>query len=38
MIPKFRAYDSGSLSRMYNPDEVMAISGLLMRIQLLVTG
>ena len=23
MIPKFRAYDSGSLSRMYQPDEVM---------------
>lgn len=23
MIPKFRAYDSGSLSRMYRPDEVM---------------
>lgn len=23
MKPKFRAYDSGSLSRMYQPDEVM---------------
>ena len=23
MIPKFRAYDSGSLSHMYQPDEVM---------------
>lgn len=23
MTPKFRAYDSGSLSRMYQPDEVM---------------
>ena len=23
MIPKFRAYDGGSLSRMYQPDEVM---------------
>ena len=23
MIPKFRAYDSGSLCRMYQPDEVM---------------
>nr|DAV12379.1 MAG TPA: YopX protein [Caudoviricetes sp.] len=27
MIPKFRAYDSGSLSRMYNPDEVMVGDG-----------
>lgn len=27
MIPKFRAYDSGSLSRMYNPDEVMVCDG-----------
>ncbi|MEG7528950.1 YopX family protein [Streptococcus mitis] len=27
MIPKFRAYDSGSLSRMYQPDEVMAGNG-----------
>ena len=27
MIPKFRAYDSGSLCRMYQPDEVMAGNG-----------
>nr|DAN30861.1 MAG TPA: YopX protein [Caudoviricetes sp.] len=27
MIPKFRAYDSGSLSRMYQPDEVMVGDG-----------
>lgn len=27
MIPKFRAYDSGSLSRMYQPDEVMVSDG-----------
>lgn len=27
MIPKFRAYDSGSLSRMYQPDEVMVCDG-----------
>lgn len=27
MIPKFRAYDSGSLSRMYRPDEVMVGDG-----------
>ena len=27
MIPNFRAYDSGSLSRMYQPDEVMAGNG-----------
>lgn len=27
MTPKFRAYDSGSLSRMYQPDEVMAGNG-----------
>nr|DAQ77042.1 MAG TPA: YopX protein [Caudoviricetes sp.] len=27
MIPKFRAYDSGSLSRMYQPDEVMVGNG-----------
>ena len=27
MIPKFRAYDSGSLSRMYQPEEVMVCDG-----------
>lgn len=27
MIPKFRAYDSGSLCRMYQPDEVMVGDG-----------
>ena len=27
MIPKFRAYDSGSLSRMYQPEEVMVGDG-----------
>lgn len=27
MIPKFRAYDSGSLCRMYQPDEVMVGNG-----------
>ena len=27
MIPKFRAYDSGSLTRMYQPDEVMLCDG-----------
>ena len=27
MIPKYRAWDSGSLSRMYQPDEVMAGNG-----------
>ena len=27
MIPKFRAYDNGSLSRMYQPDEVMVGNG-----------
>ena len=27
MITKFRAYDSGSLSRMYQPDEVMVGDG-----------
>lgn len=27
MIPKFRAYDSGSLSRMYQPGEVMVGDG-----------
>ena len=27
MIPKYRAYDSGSLNRMYQPDEVMAGNG-----------
>ena len=27
MIPKFRAYDSGSLYRMYQPDEVMVGDG-----------
>lgn len=27
MIPKFRAYDSGSLIRMYQPDEVMVGDG-----------
>ena len=27
MIPKFRAYDSGSLCRMYEPDEVMTGNG-----------
>lgn len=27
MIPKIRAYDSGSLSRMYQPDEVMVGDG-----------
>ena len=27
MTPKFRAYDSGSLSRMYQPDEVMVGDG-----------
>lgn len=27
MIPKYRAYDGGSLNRMYQPDEVMAGNG-----------
>ena len=27
MIPKYRAYDSGSLTRMYQPDEVMVCDG-----------
>lgn len=27
MISKFRAYDSGSLTRMYQPDEVMVCDG-----------
>ena len=27
MVPIFRAYDSGSLSRMYQPDEVMVCDG-----------
>ena len=27
MIPKFRAYDSGSLSRMYQPEDVMVYDG-----------
>lgn len=27
MTPKFRAYDGGSLNRMYQPDEVMAGNG-----------
>ena len=27
MIPKFRAYDSGSVTRMYQPDEVMVSDG-----------
>ena len=27
MTPKFRAYDGGSLSRMYQPDEVMVGNG-----------
>ena len=27
MIPRYRAYDSGSLSRMYQPDEVMVCDG-----------
>lgn len=27
MIPRYRAYDSGSLSRMYQPDEVMVGDG-----------
>lgn len=27
MIPKYRAYDSGSLCRMYQPDEVMVGNG-----------
>lgn len=27
MIPKFRAYDSGSLSHMYQPEEVMVCDG-----------
>lgn len=27
MIPKYRAYDSGSLNRMYQPDEVMVGGG-----------
>ena len=27
MIPKFRAYDSGSLCRMYQTDEVMVVNG-----------
>lgn len=27
MIPKFRAYDSGSLSHMYQPNEVMVCDG-----------
>ena len=27
MIPKFRAYDSGSLTRMYQPDEMMVGDG-----------
>ena len=27
MIPKFRAYDSGSLNHMYQPEEVMVCDG-----------
>ena len=27
MIPRFRAYDSGSLCRMYSPEEVMVCNG-----------
>ena len=27
MIPRFRAYDGGSLNRMYQPDEVMVCDG-----------
>lgn len=27
MIPKYRAYDSGSLTRMYQPEEVMVCDG-----------
>lgn len=27
MVPKYRAYDGGSLNRMYQPDEVMAGNG-----------
>lgn len=27
MVQKFRAYDGGSLSRMYQPDEVMVGGG-----------
>lgn len=27
MIPKFRAYDGGSLCRMYSPEEVMVCNG-----------
>lgn len=27
MIPKFRAYDGGSLCRMYSPEEVMVGNG-----------
>lgn len=27
MIPKYRAYDSGSLCRMYSPEEVMVCNG-----------
>lgn len=27
MIPKFRAYDGGSLSRMYQPEDVMVGGG-----------
>lgn len=27
MIPRFRAYDSGSLCRMYSPEEVMVCDG-----------
>ena len=27
MTPKFRAYDGGSLNRMYQPDEVMVGNG-----------
>ena len=27
MIPKFRAYDGGSLSRMYQPEDVMVGNG-----------
>lgn len=27
MTPKFRAYDGGSLNRMYKPDEVMVGNG-----------
>ena len=27
MVPKYRAYDGGSLNRMYQPDEVMVGNG-----------